>query len=102
MDTTTTNQLAIDKLKQERRETVEKIEHLRLDLIHMASRPPTRTTSTPTSAKDPGPGEQHGAQDRVARPGHPDGTAWDLWHLRAVRARIDPAAWRFCRTPHFA
>jgi RNA polymerase-binding protein DksA len=35
MDTTTTNQLAFDKLKQERRETEEKIEHLRTDLRQM-------------------------------------------------------------------
>jgi DnaK suppressor protein len=35
MDTTTANQLAIDKLRQERRETEEKIEHLRADLRYM-------------------------------------------------------------------
>jgi len=35
MDATTTNQLAIDKLRQERRETEEKIDHLRMDLRHM-------------------------------------------------------------------
>jgi RNA polymerase-binding transcription factor DksA len=35
MDATTTNQLAVDKLRRERRETEEEIDHLRADLRQM-------------------------------------------------------------------